>query len=208
MSDPPLTDDLLDQAAALGAATVHEAAGRVGQLPHEIAHRCGAPVAGRALTVQAPCGDNLWLHRALAEAEPGDLLVVEVAQGPAYGYWGEVMAVAAQARGVTGLVIDGGVRDVAQMAELGFSVWSRQVAIRGTLKDPSRLGSVGMPLVLDGVRIERGDLVVADTDGVVVISRADAVAVVQAGHERVMKEDDLMARLRDGELTVDLLGLR
>lgn len=203
-----LTDDLLDQAAALGAATIHEAAGRIGELSHEIAHRCGAPTAGRALTVQAPCGDNLWLHRALAEAEAGDILVVDVGQGPAYGYWGEVMAVAAQARGLAGLVITGGVRDVAQMADLGFSVWSRQVTIRGTLKDPTRLGSVGMPLELDGVRVERGDLVVADGDGVAVIAATDAAGVVQAGHERVAKEDALMARLREGELTLDLLGLR
>ncbi|GII62094.1 4-carboxy-4-hydroxy-2-oxoadipate aldolase [Sphaerisporangium krabiense] len=190
----------------LGTATLFEASG----LPCDLdpAFRPvwpGARVAGRALTVQAAEGDNLPLHWALEEAEPGDVLVVD-AGGARFGYWGEVLAVAAEARGVAGLVIDGGVRDTARLRELGFPAFGTHIAIRGTGK--RWRGTVGAPIVMRGRPVRTGDLVVADEDGIVVLPEAVVPGVLAAGRERVAKEEAFMARLREGELTLDLYGMR
>jgi 4-hydroxy-4-methyl-2-oxoglutarate aldolase len=201
--------DLLARAARLGASTVHEAAGRIGALPSSITalFREQPTVAGPALPVLCPAGDNLWLHHAIYTAAPGDVLVVEVGAGEDYGYWGEVMATAAQERGVAGLVISGCVRDAVQVQRLGFPVFSTGTCIRGTGKDPQLAGAISARVRLGDVVISSGDLVVGDADGVVVIPRDGAEAVVAAGEARERKETEIMAHLRAGATTVDLFGL-
>lgn len=205
-----MSDDLLARAAHLGASTVHEAAGRIGALPSAISalHREQPEVAGPAFTVFCPDGDNLVLHRAIYAAGPGDVLVVEVGAGEDYGYWGEVMATAAQARGIAGLVISGCVRDVVQMQRLGFPVFATGACIRGTGKDALRPGALGGRIRLGDVLVSPGDLVVGDADGVVVVPRDDAEQAVQAGEARERKEADVMDQLRAGATTLDLFGLR
>lgn len=191
---------------AMGSATLYEASSR--DLFLDAAFRPawdGAQIVGRALPVEAAIGDNLALHWGLAAAGPGDVLMVDAGAG-AYGYWGEVMAVAAQARGVAGLVIDGGVRDTRELARLQFPAFSTHISIRGTRKEWP--GAVGRDITLRGRVVARGDLVVADRDGVAVIPSAEVSRVVEAARERVAKEDTYMERFRNGELTVDVYGFR
>jgi 4-hydroxy-4-methyl-2-oxoglutarate aldolase len=201
--------DLVPRAAQLGASTVHEAAGRIGALPSSISalYREQPPIAGPAATVLCPDGDNLWLHRAIYTAAPGEVLVVEVGAGEDFGYWGEIMATAAQERGIAGLVISGCVRDAVQMQRLGFPVFSTGTCIRGTVKDPLRPGAIGGRLRLGDVPVSPGDLVVADADGVVVVPADAAEAAVAAGEARERKEADAMAQLRAGATTLELFGL-
>jgi 4-hydroxy-4-methyl-2-oxoglutarate aldolase len=201
--------DLVARAAQLGASTVHEAAGRIGALPSAITalYRDQPSMAGPAATVLCPDGDNLWLHRAIYEAAPGTVLVAEVGTGEDYGYWGEIMATAALARGIAGLVISGCVRDAVQMQQLGFPVFSTGTCIRGTGKDPQRPGAIGARLRLGDVLVSPGDLVVGDADGVVVVPRSAAGAAVTAGRAREDKEADVMAQLRAGGSTLDIYGL-
>ena len=201
--------DLVARAGQLGASTVHEAAGRIGALPSTITalYRDQPSMAGPAATVLCPDGDNLWLHRAIYEAAPGSVLVAEVGSGEDYGYWGEIMATAALARGIAGLVISGCVRDAVQMQQLGFPVFSTGTCIRGTGKDPHRAGAIGARLRLGDVLVSPGDLVVGDADGVVVVPRAAAGSAVTAGRAREDKEADVMAQLRAGGSTLDLYGL-
>lgn len=204
-----MTDDnLLTACLRLGTATLHEAAGGRGALPLDIRPVHPADVAGWALPVRCAPGDNLALHEALAAAEAGEVIVATCGTGLAHGYWGEVMAVAAQARGVRGLVIDGSVRDTRRLAEIGFPAFSRGVCVRGTGKDTERPRSVGSPIVVGDCTVVRGDLVVGDADGVLVLPRADVADVVAAGLRREDREREQFARLRAGELTLDLLGLR
>jgi 4-hydroxy-4-methyl-2-oxoglutarate aldolase len=196
-----------DQSGGFGSATLHEAAGRAGALPETIRPiRPGMRVVGTALPVHCPAGDNLWLHRAVYAARPGEVLVCAV-DDPSFGYWGEILAVAAQERGIAGLVIDGGVRDTEQLDALGFATFSAAVAIRGTGKDPSLKGAVGEAVVLGDVEIARGDLVVGDADGVVVIPAGRIDEVRAASREREDEEAAIMARLREGATTIDLLDL-
>jgi 4-hydroxy-4-methyl-2-oxoglutarate aldolase len=201
--------DVVPRAAHLGASTVHEAAGRIGALPSSISalYRDQPPIAGPAATVLCPDGDNLWLHRAIYTAEPGEVLVAEVGTGEDFGYWGEIMATAAQERGIAGLVISGCVRDAVQMQRLGFPVFSTGTCIRGTVKDPLRPGAIGGRLRLGDVLVSPGDLVVADADGVVVVPADRAEAAVTAGEARERKEADAMAQLRAGATTLELFGL-
>jgi 4-hydroxy-4-methyl-2-oxoglutarate aldolase len=200
---------LVARAAQLGASTVHEAAGRIGALPSTVTalYRGQPSLAGPAATVLCPDGDNLWLHHAIYRAAPGDVLVVEVGAGEDHGYWGEVMATAAQARGIAGLVISGCVRDAVQLQQLGFPVFCTGTCIRGTVKDPLRAGAIGARLRLGDVVISPGDLVVGDADGVVVVPREQAAQAVTAGEARERKEADMMARLRAGATTLDLFDL-
>lgn len=191
---------------AMGSATLYEASTQDLYLDADFRPAWeGAEIVGRALPVSARIGDNLALHWGVADAEPGDVLMVD-AGGGSYGYWGEVMTVAAQARGITGLIIDGGVRDTRQMAGLGFPVFSTDVSIRGTEK--LWPGTVGRTITMRGRVVSRGDLVVADRDGVCVIPSAMVSRVVEAARARVAKEDTYMERLRSGELTVDVYGFR
>jgi 4-hydroxy-4-methyl-2-oxoglutarate aldolase len=191
---------------ALGTATVYEAAGFDCYLPSALRPVwAGAALVGRALPVNLAAADNLPLHLALEQARPGDVLVAD-GQGERCGYWGEVLATAAQARGITGLVIDGGVRDTDALARMGFATFSSSVAIRGTVKD-SR-GSVGAPVHLGRVTVRRGDLVIADADGVVVLPADRVGAVLTASRARARAEQDYLERIRGGELTVDIYNLR
>ena len=190
----------------LGSATIYEASGLPCALPPDFRPAWpGARCAGPALTVTAAPGDNLPLHWAVASASPGDILVVD-AGGSKYGYWGEVLAVAAQARGIAGLIIDGGVRDTDRLAELRFPVFSTAVTILGTGK--SWPGVIGGPIHLRGHDVASGDLVVADADGIAIVPSSQVDAAVQASRARAAKEADFMERLREGALTLDLYGFR
>lgn len=192
---------------ALSSATLHEAAGRVGALPSAIGPAFpGARIAGPAFPVGCPPGDNLWIHRALYAADPGEVLVVDVGGGTEFGYWGEILSTAAIARGLAGLVISGGVRDREGLADLGLPVFSAGQCIRGTGKDQAAVGSLGATVRIGEVFVDRGDLVVGDADGVVVIAQADTEAVLKAALERDAREAELMRRLRAGERTLDLYG--
>lgn len=203
-----LSQERYARARDLGAATLHEAAGRIGALPSGIqALSADLPVAGPAFPVVGPPGDNLWLHHAIVTAEPGDVLVVSTGGVREFGYFGEVMAVAAIARGLAGLVIDAGVRDAAQMTALGFPVFAERRCIRGTIKDPRKAGSLGAPLTIGDVLIERGDLIVGDGDGVVAIPAASADDLITLGAEREAAEVDYFARLRAGETTLGIYSL-
>nr|WP_273033204.1 RraA family protein [Pseudaminobacter soli] len=161
--------------------------------------------AGPALTVRCRPGDNLALHRAIAAAEPGDVLVVDYGGSTESGPFGEIMALACQLRGIAGLVTDGSVRDSARLIEMGFPVFARGLNIRGTTKLDQ--GEIGGPITLGGVRIDRGDLIVADADAVIVVPAADAEEALAAGEARSAKEARMMECLRAGETTLQILGL-
>ncbi|MDQ0474595.1 4-carboxy-4-hydroxy-2-oxoadipate aldolase/oxaloacetate decarboxylase [Labrys wisconsinensis] len=189
-----------------GAATVYEAQGRLGDVDPAIrAVVPGRPVAGPAFCIACEPGDNLALHRGVAEAAPGDVLVVAGA-GQACGYLGDILAEAALCRGIAGVVVDGSVRDATELTRMGFPVWARGLAIRGAGK--ARPGLTGVPVEIGGVRVVPGDLVVADDDGVCVVPLAGAAAALAATERRLRQEEAVRAGLRRGELTLDLLDLR
>jgi len=201
--------EMLQEAARLGAATIYEASGQKGALPSAIKPISPAMrAAGPAFTVATPPGNNLWIHRALAAAAWGDVLVVVVATSGHYeaGYWGDIMTVAALERGIAGLVIDGGVRDSQAIARLQFPVFARGLSIRGTGKDATAPGSLQQPITLGDATVEPGDLIVGDADGVVVISRAKVTEVLEKARERERHEAEVMERLRKGETTLDIYG--
>lgn len=206
---PSACDDaLLVAAACLSSASLHEAAGKAGALPgalkpiHPAMRLCG-----RALPVRCPAGDNLWIHRALTEAEAGDVLVVETGSGVDFGYWGEIMATAAIARGLAGLVITGGVRDSLRLVELGLPTFSASISIRGTLKNPLGAGAVGEPTRIGEVVVQRGDLVFGDADGVVVLTPQTAALAVPAAAQRDADELVILDQVRAGALTLDVYKL-
>jgi 4-hydroxy-4-methyl-2-oxoglutarate aldolase len=190
----------------MDVATVHEAAGRHGNLAASIRPiQQGVTIAGPALTAACQPGDNLAIHRAVATAPAGSVLVV-AAGGHVAGYWGEILAVAAQHRGIVGLVIDGGARDTAALRRRGFPVWSAGVSVHGTVKsDP---GQVDTPVSVGGVIVRPGDYVLADDDGVVVVARERVAEVLDAADARAAKEERIMSALADGSgTTIELMGL-
>lgn len=192
-------------ARALPAATLHEAGGRIGVLPSAIKPVAPAfRICGPAVTVQSPGGDNLWLHRALYVAAPGDVLVVHVSGAHDFGYWGEIMSAAANARQLGGLVIDGCVRDGAVLADFGFPVFARGLCIRGTGKDFGARGWINHPVLFDDLVVQPGDLVVGDTDGVVALPRVRAAEIVQLAQAREAKEAGIVRRIQGGERTLEL----
>lgn len=202
-----LPAELLAAAANLPTATLHEAGQKIGALPSAIRPLApGMRVCGQALTVHSPPGDNLWLHRALAIAQPGDVLVVFANGVYEHGYWGEIMATMAQARGVAGLVIDACVRDGALLAEMGFAVFSRGLCIRGTGKDFGAIGWINHPVMIGDITVHAGDLVVGDGDGVVVLPRDRAADIVTAGQKRENDEAAILQRLKAGETTMAVYG--
>lgn len=194
--------------AGLPAATLHEAAGRIGALPAAIkpVHDAFA-VFGPAYPVACTPGHNLWIHHALYRAPAGSVLVVDVGVGVEYGYWGEVLSVAAAGRALAGVVITGCVRDKEQLAKVGFPVFSAGVCLRGTGKDPAGAGSLGRPVAIGEVTVRAGDLVAGDADGVVVIPAERVLEVVRAAHRRESDESDYLRRLRSAESTLDIYGL-
>ncbi|MGI9218896.1 MAG: 4-carboxy-4-hydroxy-2-oxoadipate aldolase/oxaloacetate decarboxylase [Hydrogenophaga sp.] len=196
---------LIARARVLPSATVHEAGGRVGALPPAIKPvHPSMKLCGPAVTVHSPGGDNLWIHRALYVAKPGDVLVVYANDVHDHGYWGEIMSTAAQVRGLGGLVIAGGVRDIDLLESIGFPVFATGLCIRGTGKDHLARGWVNHPVLLGEITVHAGDLVLGDRDGVVVIGRERAAGVVQAAEQREAKEADVLKRIAAGERTLEL----
>jgi 4-hydroxy-4-methyl-2-oxoglutarate aldolase len=202
-----LSPKLVAAAARLPTATLHEAGKKIGALPSAI--KPVAPqfrFAGSALTVHSPGGDNLWLHRALDIARPGDVLVVFASGAYEHGYWGEIMTTMAKVRGLAGLVIDGCVRDGVLLGKIGFPVFARGFCVQGTGKDFGAIGWINHPVTMGHVVVQPGDLVAGDFDGVVVIPQAQAAEVIAAGERREAEEAAILRRLEAGETTLKVYG--
>lgn len=206
--NPPRADRaIVDGLGRFGVATVHEAQGRTGYLDARLRPiYSGARISGTAVTVSVPPADNWMLHVAVEQCQEGDVLVVAPTSPSDAGYFGELLATAVQARGVRGLVIDAGCRDVAELTAMGFPVWSRCVSAFGTVKET--VGNVNVPVVCGGQLVRPGDVVVADDDGVVVVSQRRAAEVLMASAAREEKEAGSRARYQRGELSLDVSAMR
>ena len=198
---------VVQEFARLGVATVHESQGRTGLLgPAMKPIYRPAHVAGSAVTCEVSPGDNWMIHVAIEQCREGDVLVVASTEPCEYGFFGDLLATSLKARGARGLVIDGGVRDIATLTDMRIPVWCSYVYAQGTVKET--VGNVNTPIVCAGQRVSPGDIVVADDDGVVVVRRDEAAAVLQAANEREANEVDKRRRLEQGELTLDIYDMR
>jgi 4-hydroxy-4-methyl-2-oxoglutarate aldolase len=204
---PRTAGDVLAELAAAGVSTVHEAQGRTGYVGPGIRPiQSGVRVAGNAVTVLSHPGDNIMIHAAIEVCQAGDILVVTNTAPSAHGMFGELLATSLMTRGVVGLVIDAGVRDIAELREMGFPVWSRFVSSQGTVKESA--GSVNIPVSIGSVTISAGDVVCADDDGVVVVPHDRAESALESARARIERETTKRKRLARGELTLDMDGLR
>jgi 4-hydroxy-4-methyl-2-oxoglutarate aldolase len=199
--------ELVKRLGALGTATVHEAYGRIGLMkPYLRPVWAGGEAAGTAVTVLTQPGDNWMIHVAVEQCKPGDILVVGCTADNTDGMFGDLLATSLKARGVTGLIIDAGCRDVKSLREMGFPVWSKAISAKGTVK--ATLGAVNVPVVCAGINVRPGDAVVADDDGVVVVARKYAAEVAAKGEKRQADEEGKRQKLASGVLGLDMYNMR